>query len=1036
MSRGRLALARLGLVALLAGSPWGCGFVRDTVATQLPFFSVPREKVVAVAMRRVDPFRDFPQLGPGQTSDLATLERAVDARLVSYGDHVRPDPPFRCIAELLCVSDAQIRDEEVYSAGYMNELLYYDRIVGVTIRRSFVEKFDALSLASFLIAYRRETQAPDAVKLRREDERAGLRDPSARPFIVHPGDLCDISTTTELLTGLLTVKQCLRGEGAPPFYSLAGNHDGLVFGNVPNRWADMRMLGTNLSEFVLGHLLIDGAEGDGFGFGRNELVRRFGPDSIGLEHPSTRQWALASGKLLRHGVRGMTAARGQLVLLLGPETVERRPVCESGWQGRAARQARRLIDVAGERQRRGDGADHGDLSVPLLFGSAIEVDDHVDGGEMMLGYYHWDQPLARPVGRLRGIRYVALDTRSPSGQDSGHIGLVQLGWLYNQLADALARRYAVVIVAHHAPWMIHSPVRLPFTGPRANAILCRMLRRFPNVVAWLYGHGHWNGHRLWPNDRGLPVIQTGALCDFPRVGRKLWLYAAAGDDGAHEVRIAWEFVRPAGSPTREGRLLDAVLATSMADALKEHNQSTDTWVARWCRLKCGFGVLDRVSEKWRTVDVGWGEWCDTHLRNGEARVSIRFDGGSSGERRSLLASRALFGHRLERVERLRDHFGCAPVLRAPAARAADRAPAFAKPSGVAALRADDGRRVLIVADQGAGHALFRATWRGDTAGLARGAGWQKLELGGPGLEDVEALAPWGDRALFVVCSQSRTPARGVTRASRSRLALVTLSPDLGAVESLALYDGLREGLVDHLERAFPRARPAPHDPTLRERLVRKAWSLVFAEEGRAPETEAPTAFPWRTAHGIYQWAIGRAAEAGGPLAAGTDAVAQRRPAGGGLNVEGAVAWDGMLLLGLREPCTAEGHPILVPLMNPEQVARGQEPPEFGPPLILRIPPAGSAHRIVMWQKPPSRAELNRRKATTPLAVDAAGLTARDVDPRAFGLLDEAVPEGIAVIEDADPEQDQLILVQDPETFVRDDVFIGAARRNRALQERR
>jgi len=54
-------------------------------------------------------------------------------------------------------------------------------------------------------------------------------------------------------------------------YSVAGNHDGLIFGNLPDQKTSTRGLGINKSEFILGNLLDDPC---GYGFGKNEVIKK------------------------------------------------------------------------------------------------------------------------------------------------------------------------------------------------------------------------------------------------------------------------------------------------------------------------------------------------------------------------------------------------------------------------------------------------------------------------------------------------------------------------------------------------------------------------------------------------------------------------------------------------------------------------------------------------------------------------------------------------------------------------------------------
>ncbi|HUT35487.1 MAG TPA: hypothetical protein VNE39_18510 [Planctomycetota bacterium] len=651
------------LVAVACGMLSGCAPIRDGFAAITPFYSIPREQGAELSTRPIEPFSAFPRPPDARTRVLDVLEGAAADELASLGSSARPGADHRLVAEFLTISDLHLRDEEVYAEGrssYINRLVYFDRYVAGAIRRSFVERFDATTLASFLIGYRKE--AAYEAEARRRAVAAGTADASVAPFIVHTGDLLDISTSTELLSALTIVRGCLPPGSSPPFCCVAGNHDGQVFGAVENRRADMRMLGVNLAEFVLGHLRMDPAYtadgySRGFGFGANEIIRRFHPCSPGLEAP-------ASG--------------------------DGDPVYEPGWKGQAARQARDLIAAAIVRSDRDasqpglqnpaqrDSGTADPLRLPIVFSSETEVDDRADGGELQLGYYHWDQPLERPVGGLQGIRYLVLDTRRP-GSLRGWVGLVQLGWLYNQLADALARRYAVVIFAHHGPRAMARPFwGLGLAETPNTRIFHRLLTSFPNIVAYFHGHQHWNEQQDWPTRHSrFPVIQTGSLCDFPQVGRKVRIYATQTPDGACTARVVSDFVRPRVTATDAGDLVGSLLRASQSEALREFNDATRTWAAVLGRLTCGYGLWAHLRPQLRPIEAGWEEWRRAHLRSEHTEVPLSFDTPrprssllsgwpfvAGARQRGPLDAASIFGAARDRASRMRNYLGLAPILSA------------------------------------------------------------------------------------------------------------------------------------------------------------------------------------------------------------------------------------------------------------------------------------------------------------------------------------------------------------------------------------
>src|SRR5262249_8872685 len=103
-------------------------------------------------------------------------------------------------------------------------------------------------------------------------------------FLVHTGDLLDISVASELIEGVDILHAAKKRFGGTTngyrFFNVAGNHDGLTFGNIADEQSDTHGLGVNRSAFVLSQVLEDppGANRcptDGFGFAGNEIVQRF-----------------------------------------------------------------------------------------------------------------------------------------------------------------------------------------------------------------------------------------------------------------------------------------------------------------------------------------------------------------------------------------------------------------------------------------------------------------------------------------------------------------------------------------------------------------------------------------------------------------------------------------------------------------------------------------------------------------------------------------------------------------------------------------
>lgn len=494
---------RLGFIAaVLAGSLLaGCSFTQtvdpsDVAAIQgasIPF------------LRKVEP-------------GIATYDevRAASKNLVPI-DPMPARAPGVVVAEFLQVSDAQIRDELIPDGLQELELSLWDQIINESVRNADVEAYDSLTLAAFVAAFAQDArQAPSG----------------PRPFLVHTGDLLDIGLVTELIEGL----NILRSEaerGGPPLYSVTGNHDGLIFGNLPDTDAATLGLGINRSEFVLAHVLAD-PRGQGFGLVRNEILGV-------LAGSATTASAPTQLKNIAANLRRIEARRR------GPAE-----------QWRAA------------------------LTCPEELRALIEVDHEADTAGEQVGYYSWSED--RPLPGFRGLRYIALDTRS-SFFAAGAISDAQLGWLYRELRAARELRQGVIIFAHHEPDEIVG-FSLPLTqtlagalklpGALLSALSCFAAKRqaleelisSAPVLAYFYGHGHENRvASLNAKGRSIPLIQTGSLADFPQVGRRLRLSLLPGPRGqTHTATIEWDFVRP-----RATGALAKALGASLEDARRERD---------------------------------------------------------------------------------------------------------------------------------------------------------------------------------------------------------------------------------------------------------------------------------------------------------------------------------------------------------------------------------------------------------------------------------------------------------------------------------
>ena len=135
---------------------------------------------------------------------------------------------------------------------------------------------------------------------------------------------------------------------------------------------------------------------------------------------------------------------------------------------------------------------------------------------------------------------ICLDTVNHGGYADGSLGEAQLRWLEQQLVgvhsayvDSGGTRVAtgnedqvVVLFSHHNLFTIDTPLPDPFAPSDARhgaEVLRALLRRFPNVVAWVNGHSHVNRITPVPDPTGQTggfwEISTAAHIDWPEHAR-------------------------------------------------------------------------------------------------------------------------------------------------------------------------------------------------------------------------------------------------------------------------------------------------------------------------------------------------------------------------------------------------------------------------------------------------------------------------------------------------------------------------------------
>ena len=618
--------SRLGIHSLPSFNLLFC-FLCSFLMVSCTFFEVPPRTArnIGTEIRKDDPwwlinatdkrikkFVDFKEaLCPGLVDVVRRGDEDDCPSLTAVGRQYDTEKG-RLISEFLHISDAQIRDESLYETSPLDLFQMYslDNLLGVTIRRPLVEKFDSFTLAAFLVGYEK-----------------GVSKKPGNQFVVHTGDLLDISVATELMDGLSVFKNVSNTVNPShhdmKVFSVAGNHDGLVFGNIPDGKADGRGLDVNKAEFIFAHLL-ESSDEEGFGFGKNEILQQLKGirDALFLKEasmfPRYEKIRCACKNRLSQRVifakneekEPKTRRWCQNESFLSDENTTRffpsDTLYEENWWNKSKtfcalsvqvlerlQNLRKLPQVQGKVRQ---------LNMPITYRKAIDFPGSFAELPLKLGYYSWtdysektkkDECKRNEERGLSciGVRYIVLDTRN-NDFANGTMDWVQLGWVYNELRLALASQEVVIVFSHDAPDEIPF---VPFNNQIEYQILVNLLHAFPNVAAVFYGHGHHNENKPSTESKRFASFQTGSLADFPQVGREVEIYVEsclvmAGlvketkckeletekRKAYYQISIQSRFVRPRGDFKKSnGFFLESILRASRRDAEKEDR--TKAW---------------------------------------------------------------------------------------------------------------------------------------------------------------------------------------------------------------------------------------------------------------------------------------------------------------------------------------------------------------------------------------------------------------------------------------------------------------------------
>ncbi|MDP3154549.1 MAG: hypothetical protein Q8N23_17860 [Archangium sp.] len=146
------------------------------------------------------------------------------------------------------------------------------------------------------------------------------------------------------------------------------------------------------------------------------------------------------------------------------------------------------------------------------------------------GYYAFTVPSPRPEISFRVVVLNSAESVLDDGASGGREGRMlqeQLRWLQREL-DALPSGTFALVFGHHPLSGLGDSVREPLTD---------LLSGRPRVLGYFHG-GEGDSFRLHARDAGvgLAEVGTGALLDFPQLGREVEVLRAA--DGSLSVRVA------------------------------------------------------------------------------------------------------------------------------------------------------------------------------------------------------------------------------------------------------------------------------------------------------------------------------------------------------------------------------------------------------------------------------------------------------------------------------------------------------------------
>jgi metallophosphoesterase (TIGR03767 family) len=169
---------------------------------------------------------------------------------------------------------------------------------------------------------------------------------------------------------------------------------------------------------------------------------------------------------------------------------------------------------------------------------------------------------------VRGVRFIVLDTVAESSS-SGNLDDAQFAWLGSELAGADARAELVLVFGHHSI----ATMTASGSGVRVGGDLQSLLLRHRRVLAYIAGHEHQN--RIEPHPRpgggGFWEIVTASHVDWPQQARVIEL-TQHGDNAFVIYATAVDHLgppRPTPAPKRAGRIASPAEVRRLASIGRE-----------------------------------------------------------------------------------------------------------------------------------------------------------------------------------------------------------------------------------------------------------------------------------------------------------------------------------------------------------------------------------------------------------------------------------------------------------------------------------